>query len=99
MGDAQFYDMEGKIKLTHEKRGVPYTRKGYDLRATTAQRFAKKCALLGEPESRVVEKLVESFLTATGWGPDTKQGAFFEPRVMEHVKEASWQVVKDSIFG
>lgn len=96
--EQQFHDVSGKFKLTHAKRGVTYTRKGYDLRVTTADRFAKKCALLGEPESRVVEKLVEAFLMATGWGPETKQGAFFEPRVMEHVKEASWQVARDTTF-
>lgn len=92
-------EIMGKMKQIYEKKGIKFTRKGYSLRAEIASRFAKKCALLNEPEGRVVQRLIEAFCYASGWGNETKQGAFFETRSSEHIKDAVEVVVKDSIIA
>lgn len=93
--EFQYYDVGNKPKQTFTKRGHLYTRKGYDIRVDTANRFSKKCDLLGESESRTIERLVEAFLTANGWGPECKQGSFLEPNIANHIKDAAHQVTKD----
>lgn len=97
MKEQQLYQIGGKIKSTFTKRGMPYTRKGYDVKVTTAEKFTKKCNYLGEPESRTVEKLIEAFLVASGWGAETRS-AQFEPNINEHIREASQQTAKDSTW-
>lgn len=84
-----------KPKYVFKKRGQEYTRKGYDLKIDTAQRFKRKCDLLGLNETQCVELLVETFVRTTGWGPQVKNAPFLEPRVSEHVRESVNLVVKD----
>ena len=82
----------GKVKQVFTKRGTPYTRKGYDVKVNTYEKFARKCRMLGEPETRVVEKLVEAFCMSTGWGREVKTPPFLMPQASEHIKEASQSV-------
>ncbi len=93
--DIQSEFVSGKPKQTFSKRGQAYTRKGYDIKVETAQRFKKKCDLLGLNETQCVELLVETFVRCNGWGPQVKTPPFFEPRATEHIKEAVVLVVKD----
>ena len=85
----------GKPKQTFLKRGQVYTRKGFDIRVSTAERFNKKCHLMNCSESQVLEMLVEAFNIASGWGSETKTGAFFERNVKPHVAEAVVAVSKN----
>lgn len=96
--ELQYHHVGNKVKQTFTKRGELYTRKGYDIKVKTCERFEKKCDLLGEPTTKVVEKLIEAFLTANGWGPETKQGSFLETNLACHVRDAAYQVVKDTRF-
>lgn len=92
--DFQQEIVNNKPKQVFTKHGQPYTRKGYDIRVRIADQFAKKCDLLGENETKVVEKLVEAFVMATGWGDEVKS-APFEERVQPHVNQAAKSVLKD----
>jgi hypothetical protein len=84
-----------KPKQTFKKRGQEYTRKGYDIKVKTADKFKKKCHLVGLNETQLIEMLVENFCQATGWGEQVKTPPFFEQRAKEHIREAVGYTVKD----
>ncbi len=92
--EIQLESVGNKIKNVFTKRGRKYTRKGYDVTVETAIAFSRKCSLLGESETRVVEKLIEAFNSCNGWGAECKQAPFLEPRAELHVKEAVERTVK-----
>ena len=83
-----------KAKQVFKKRGYDYTRKGYDIKVEVANKFKKKCQMLGETETRVVEKLIEGFCRANGWG-DMVKSAEFEPKAEKHILQAVFGVHKD----
>jgi hypothetical protein len=82
-------------KQTFIKRGEEYTRKGYDVKVHTAEKFRLKCCKVGLSETQCVEMLVENFCHVTGWDESVKTVPFFEPRAQEHIKSAVSYVVKD----
>jgi hypothetical protein len=82
-------------KKIFTKRGAEYTRKGYDVKIKTAEKFRKKCHMVGLCETQCVEMLVENFCQATGWDDRVKTPPFFEERAQEHIKQAVGYVVKD----
>ena len=87
-GYVDIKKINGKPKQVFLKYGQEYTRKGYDVKVQTAERFSKKCDLLGYTESLVIAKLVESFVLVNGWGLETKQAPFLEPNAEKHVQDA-----------
>lgn len=87
----------GRQKAVFTKHGQLYTRKGYDLRVTIADKFSRKTDLLGETESRTIERLIEAYCAATGW-EDRVKSAPFETDNRLHVKQATMNVVRsDSV--
>ncbi len=70
------------------RNGCECVRKGFVCRADDAEKFAQKCAKLGESETRIIERLIRCFNMATGWGMSCKQAPFFEPDANLHIKEA-----------
>lgn len=93
--EIQLETVGKKVKHVFTKRGRKYTRKGYDITVKTAESFTRKCSLLGESETRIVEKLVEAFISCNGWGHNCKQAPFLEPKSELHVKEAAERVTND----
>ena len=87
-GWVETKQINGKPKQVFLKHGQEYTRKGYDVKVQTAERFSKKCDMLGYTESLVIEKLVESFVLVNGWGLETKSAPFMEPNAERHVGDA-----------
>jgi hypothetical protein len=95
--DFQMEMVCGKPKQTFQKRGQVYTRKGFDIQVTTAEKFHRKCNLMGYTETHVLEMLVEAFNQASGWGSDCKSGSFFEKNPKPHIVE-SVESVKKGMF-
>lgn len=86
----------GKPKQVIRKRGQEYTRKGYDIEITEAERFKRKCQFLGYSESQMVAKLIKTFNSATGNDEQVKSpGVLFEHRTREHIKEAIRKSLKE----
>jgi hypothetical protein len=97
--EFQFINDKPKMTFTKKRSGQVYTRKGFDLPVALADRFSKKCGYFRETESRMVERLIEAFVGATGWGPETKQ-APADPKMFNHAREAASEVAQDfSWFG
>jgi hypothetical protein len=92
--DFQYEFVGDKQKQTFTKRNQLYTRKGYDIRVKTAEKFKRKCDYLGETQSRIVERLIEEFCNSTGWGPEVKS-APLDPKSGEHIKQSVGTVLKD----
>lgn len=90
--------IEGKKKKVFTKHGQNYTRKGYDIKAIVADKFSRKCNMMGYNESLIIEKLVEGFCQASGWGENVKSGPVFESKPEPHIQESIKTVVNDTGF-
>lgn len=86
--ERQFAYVNGKKREVIMIRGNECVREGYNCRASIADKFERKCDLLGEDKSKIVERLVEAFTNVTGWGREVKQSPLFETRIGPHVHEA-----------
>jgi hypothetical protein len=80
--------INGKKRQAVIIRSREYVREGYDLPVEICERFEKKCDLLGEDKSKVVEKLVTAFVEVNGWSEEVQRPAFFERRTGYHIKDS-----------
>lgn len=80
--------INGKTRSCVIIRGQEYVRKGYDLPVYIAETFEQKCDLLGEDESKIVERFVTAFVEVNGWGEEVKRVPVFEKRSGYHIKDA-----------
>lgn len=92
---AQYEMIGDKAKQTFKKRGKLYTRKGYDIKVESAEKFVHKCQYLNVSQSYVVERLIEAFIWTHGWGPEVKTPPFFEQSPTQHIKQATNSVLKE----
>jgi hypothetical protein len=86
--------INGKQRRAVIIRGREYVRKGYDLPVEVAERFCKKCDMLGEDESKIIEKLATAFTEVNGWGEQVKQAPVFEQRAGYHVADAAKKTIR-----
>ncbi len=86
--EEQVIFINNKPRKAFVIRGREYVREGYDIPAGIAETFERKCDLLGENKSKIVEKLVTAFTEVTGWGEETKQAPVFEKRAGFHIKDS-----------
>lgn len=99
MKERQIVYICGRPKQVIRKRGQEYTRKGYDIEISEAEKFRRKCQLLGYSESQMIAKMVKAFNISTGCGEQVKSaGALFEHRAGEHIKEAVGRTLKDEFM-
>ena len=92
--ESQFIYINGKKRRCYIIRGREYIRKGYDLPVDMASQFENKCDMLGEDESKIMEKLARAFVECTGWGEEVKQAPVFEQRSGYHVQEATKKTLR-----
>lgn len=95
VNNAVLADVDGRKKVVYNKHGEQFVRDGFSLPVEVARKFTRKCKMLHEPKSRVLQRLIEAFNRSSGWGTDTKTGFFFETRTSEHIKDAVSLVVDD----
>ncbi|HOX54626.1 MAG TPA: hypothetical protein PLC32_04185 [Candidatus Omnitrophota bacterium] len=69
-------------------RGREYVREGYNIPIGILEMFERKCDLLGEDKSKIVEKLVTAFTEVNGWNEESRQAPVFEKRAGFHIKDS-----------
>lgn len=80
--------INGKQRQSVIIRNQEYIREGYNIQVSVLERFEKKCDMLGQTKSQIVEQLVTAFTEVTGWGESVKQAPVFESRPGYHVAES-----------
>jgi hypothetical protein len=96
--EYQRMTVAGKTKLVFQKRGLLYTRDGYDIEVNEFETFSKKCNMFGKSKTDILRMLIKTFNNSCGCAENVKTaGVLYDQRPGEHIRETV-AVIKRELF-